>query len=686
MARRRQMTKTELRTAVEQAITASDFFDNSEVQENQQAALNSYLGRKQGQPIPGEADERSHDVADMVEAVTAQIMPAFKSAEIAMFEGSGREDVDQSRLESKICNQVLFDFNDGEIELQTAVRDALLLRTAILFCYVQEQVDVNLEQYEHLTDLELVQVQQPTAPYQEVRITSLSESEPNEEFPEADLVDVNITRTTTFRRLDIRSVDPVNFLIDREWESINPGEATIVGERTYELRGDLLAEGFSKKMVDALPRTDVDTRLASIARNRNQSTPQWNVADRSMDRIEVFRLWMRVDFDGDGIAERRRIVYAGQATGGVVLLNEPHPFVPFACGTPFLFPHRFAGLSLFDKLESLENVKSKAITQYVNNLENANFPELVINDGQVAEADITTRKSSGIIRADDVNAVRELPVQDIGRSSLGFLGYMDKVRAERGGAALDLQSAEAQIAGESAYGVERLITPREMLANLMADTIGQTLIKQLFKLIHMNLREFFTGPQDFHVGQNEFVSADPGEWRARLKVRITAGMSEHQRMQMRSVLEQHLLQQEKLMTNGMDGVLVDLETYHATLVDWSKAGGLMMPGRYWIDPNSEPAQQALVQKQQQAQQQAQEQKDLQERLFATQVQIGDRDNKTDLIKHLTQLRFDYFNSVLDSEIEEMRVQAQGAETAQPDPQQIDADQAAGRERAQAATT
>ena len=680
MARRRKLTATEFRTVVEQAITSSDFFDNSEIQDNQQRALNSYLGRLQGKSIPGDADERSHDVADMVEAVTAQIMPAFKSSEIAIFEGNGKDDVEQARLESQICNQVLFDFNDGEIELQAAVRDALLLRNAILLCYVQEQVDVNLEQYENLSDLELAQVQQPTAPLQEIVITSISEADRSDEFPEANLIDVRLTRTTTFRRLEIRSIDPVNFIIDREWTSINPAEATIVGERTFELRGDLIAEGFSKKLVEGLPKTDADTRIGSIARNRNESIPHFHVADPSLDRIEVFRIYMRVDADNDGIAERRRVVYAGQATGGTVLLNEPHPFVPFACGTPFLFPHRFAGLSLFDKLESIENVKSKAITQYTNNLQQANFPELVIADGSVAEGDVTTRKASGIIRADDVNAVRELPVTDIGSSSISFLQYMDKVRAERGGAALDMHSAEAQISSESAFGVDRLMTPREALANLMADTLGQTLIKQLFKLIHANLREFFTGPQDFHVGQDQFVTSDPGEWPARLKVRITAGMSEHQRQQQRGVLEQTLMQQEKLMTNGLDGVLADFQTYYATLIDWSKAGGLMMPRRYWIDPRSEEAQQAMQAKQQQAQQANQEQQDLQERLFATQVLISDRDNRTDLVKHLTQLRFDYFDAVLTSEVEELRVQAQGSEVAAPDPERIDSDQAEGRER------
>ena len=677
MPRRRKMTDAELRQVIERSITDSDFLDNSELQDNQQRALNSYLGRNQGDSRPADADERSHDVADMVEAVTAQIMPAFKSDEIAVFDAQGRDDVDQSRIESQICNQLLFDMNDGELELQTAVRDGLLLRTAIIHCFVQEQVDVRQEQYENLTPIELQDVQQPTAPLQEIRATLMEESADNPGF-----FNMNLTRTTTFRRLSIAAVDPVNFLIEREYTSINPVDATLGGERTFELRGDLIAEGFSRKVVDSLPSTNTDTRIGSLARNRTQTLPHWQVSDKSLERIEVYRLYMRIDFDGDGIAERRKIIYAGGTSGGQVLLNEPHPFMPFACGTPFLYSHRFAGQSLFDKLESLENVKSKALTQYVNNLQNANFPELVIADGEVAEGDVTTRRASGIIRADRVDAVRELPVTDIGSSSLMFLNYMDKVRAERGGASLDMQTAAAQISGDSAFATERLMSPREMLANLMADTLGSTLVKQLFKLIHANLREFFQGPQDFHVGQNQFVTVDPSQWPIRHKVRVVAGMSEHQRNQQRSILEQHLLQQEKLFSAGMDGVLMNLGTYYDTLVDWSKAGGLMTPRRYWVDPDSEEAKQRLQQKQQQQQQQQAQEQQLQDRLFSTQVEISQRDNATDLAKHMGDLRFKYWDGVLQSEVEEMRVQAQGSEAADPDPDQVDADQAEGRQLAQ----
>ena len=677
MARRRtkKMTDTELKTAVERAIFNSDFFENSEVSENFQAALNSYLGRKQGGSIPGSADERSHDVADMLESVTAQIMPAFKSDEIAQFEADGKEDVQQARIESKICNQQIFDFNDGEMEIQAAIRDGLLLRNSILRCEVREEVDTRQETYENLSAIELQAVQTPDAPLQEVRITS---TEPGSE---PGFINLRLTRTTTFRKLTIEAIDPVNFVIEREFTSINPQEANIVGERSFELRGDLIAEGFPRAKVDALKQTDANTSLGSLARNRNESIARFDSTDRSMDRIEVYRLYMRLDVDNDGIPERRHIIYAGGTGGsGEILSNVPHSFAPYAVGVPFLYPHRFQGLSIFDKLESLENVKSRALTQYVDNLENSNFPELVVADGSVAEGDVTTRKTSGVIRADNVNAVKSLPVQDIGRSSIAFLSYMDKVRSERTGAALDLTSAEAQIAGESAYGVERLMTPREMISNMIADTIGATLVKQLFKLIHTQLRTNFPGRMDWHVGDNQFVSLDAGTWRRRDKVRVTAGMSEHQRTQTRAVLEQHLLQQEKLFSAGLDGVLMDLDTYYETLIAWSKAGGLMTPRKFWIDPQTPEAIEQRKQKSQQAQQEQDRQRQLEERLFSTQVQVSAQENRTELVKHLTDLRFRYWDRTLSSEIEELRLEAQGSETAAPDPEQIDADQETGRDQ------
>jgi len=668
----RKMTDAELANACQQHISKTDFWDNAEVQGNYKDAIDSYLGRGEKTDAPGFETMRSEDTADVVEALTAEIMPAFHFDELATFEPNSPMDSGQAALESKICNQFIFDFNDGHLEIQAAVKDALLLRNGILKVYADEQIDESRERYSGLNDIELAQVQRKTAANQAIDITLL-------EFdPETETTSINLTRTTTYKRLAVESIDPCNFVLEKEWTGVDVSQAITVGERRYETRSDLLAKGYPEKIVKNLPASNTDSRQGTLARNRENYQPIFDYHSKALDRIEIYELYLLIDYDNDGIVERRRVIYAADGGGGgKILENKLHPLVPYACGVPFLYPHRWQGISVFDKIQEIESQKSRALSQYVRNMHNANFPEIVVEDGAVAEADITTRRSSGIIRADRIDAVRELPVMDIGSSSVMFLNYVDRVRDARVGSALSMQSAEAQIASDSAMATERMYAPREKMAQLICQTLGDTLVKQTFRVVHQTLKAFFQGPQDFHVGENQFVSTDTATWPTRYKVRVTAGLSSAERNQRRAILEAHLLQQEKLFSSGQSGILMNLDTYYETLVSWSKAGGLQTPRRFWIDPKSD---QAIAQQQQnaeQAQQDAAKAEAMQRLLFDTQLAMSDMDRRTELLKHFTQLKKDYWSEVLSSEIDEAKITGQ----AETDQAAIDADQQAGREQA-----
>ncbi len=73
----------------------------------------------------------------------------------------------------------------------------------------------------------------------------------------------------------------------------------------------------------------------------------------------------------------------------------------------------------------------------------------------------------------------------------------------------------------------------------------------------------------------------------------------------------------------------------------------------------------------------QEAKDQQALLFRTQMAIADRDNKADLFKHTTQLRFDYWKEGVNSAIEELKLANSAAQA------DLDRMQAAGEQRANA---
>jgi hypothetical protein len=69
-----------------------------------------------------------------------------------------------------------------------------------------------------------------------------------------------------------------------------------------------------------------------------------------MEEVEVFECYIRADYDDDGIAELRKVVYAGNE----ILENEEIDYVPFCSICPIPMPHKFYGHSLADRTMDLQ--------------------------------------------------------------------------------------------------------------------------------------------------------------------------------------------------------------------------------------------------------------------------------------------------------------------------------------------
>ena len=670
-----RMTQATLNKVIESHITHSTWFDAHALQENHRAALDSYYGRNKPKKTDGLSGAVSQDVADMIEAVVAQVMPAFDFDEVARFQADGAADVDQARVESLVCNDYLRNRNDGYTITQEAVRNALLLRNGILKVWPEQRIVVTSSRFRGLDALELAQVVEANAPNQ---VVDLSRQVGNDDGS----VDVTIKRTTTFRRLSIASTDPVNFLLTEEYDSIDLQAAPMCGERYFLSVSDLIERGISRARVDRLPTTESDSHIASRGRDRGEASNPvlLDHGDDSQRMVECFELYVLIDFDGDGIGERRRVLYAGGSSGGDTLENDPWSRVPYATGTGFLQPQRWIGMSLYDKLQEVEEIKTETLRQYLDNMAFANNAEVLVVDGAVEIEDLKARRPGGINRVDDIAAVRELVVSDLGPSSLAMLNYMDSVRSDRAGAALDLQDAQLQLASESAHGVERQFTAKEALSRLVTRTLAETMIRQAFRLIHQTLSEDFPDRAEVQIG-GAFVEYRPGAWRSRDRIEIVAGMSFNERLERRGALESVLIQQEKLHQAGLGGgILTDFQTYHDTLIDWTSAGGVSNARRYWIDPRSEKSIEAQQRSEEQRQQQQQASQFQQDQFLRAGLKVEDDKITRGVLEDTRRLRFDYWKSVLDSSMQEQAVDAQYG-TSNGEPDQVDELQDVGEDRA-----
>ena len=153
------MDRDQIKEAALQQIAQAEGFESDELSQMRKDALNYYYGRDSAAPsAAGRSSQQSTDVADMVEAVLAQVLPAFEIDNVIEFEPLGPDDEDQAHTESDAINYVAMEMNNGYYELQQAIRDALLLRNGLIKVYVDEKIDSNTEVYEGLTDIGVVAV------------------------------------------------------------------------------------------------------------------------------------------------------------------------------------------------------------------------------------------------------------------------------------------------------------------------------------------------------------------------------------------------------------------------------------------------------------------------------------------------------------------------------------------------
>ena len=148
----------------------------------------------------------------------------------------------------------------------------------------------------------------------------------------------------------------------------------------------------------------------------------------------------------------------------------------------------------------------------------------------------------------------------------------------------------------------------------MCRNLSETLIRSIYLLVHRTLRTKMPGEIVTRIGK-EFVNIDPMTWQTRERVNVKAGLSVQERAHKKRVMEQILAKQTELFQSGMDGVLVDMESYHNALNDWGRASLIDNPERYFIDPKSKKAEAAAQQKQQEQQAAQAKEKEMNEMIF-----------------------------------------------------------------------
>lgn len=649
--------------------------NDSELTKNWEEALSYYLGRPRGDELPGRSKLISMDVANVVEQTLAQLMPAFSSSDLGEFEPIDDDDEDQALDESGAMNYIMLDENRGYITFLQSIKDGMLQRGGFVKCMVDEEATVSVERHTEITDMQLQELVQPKDRDEEVEVLDfeiLQEAgpsiDPNTGAPvmvEQTLLSAQIKRITKARKARAVPVPPEEIRIRGDHNSPFLHDCKFICHESPKTRGELIALGYDRDIVMGLETYTQDTDEQNRARSRDEAETQHGTVTGSNNKLGetvlVRESYCLLDVDGDGYEERRKIV----SSGTEILDNDYFPTQPIVGGMPFIMPHRFFGLSYYDKLKQVQDAKTGFIRKTTDNAEGLINQRVTAVAGQVHMGDLLASRPTGVIRVKSQGALEPFPVQNMGDTGFRMLSYFDKERREAGGSALDLGTQENNpVPGAGAHGLERYMSTQEQLTALIAKTFAETLIQGAYVAMHILIREFMPEELRFRSsGKNKKTNV--AEWKPRNRVAINIGLSVTERERRAAALEDTIQKQIASIKETGPGVLADMSGIHRAVIDQAKARGINNPEQYWIDPSSKESLEAQKRLQESGARAREEQQKQVEQVTQLQLQLQAMQEETKRMKQqmdMAEKTARYVQDWVKMELENQRdVPGQGIE-------------------------
>jgi hypothetical protein len=228
--------------------------------------------------------------------------------------------------------------------------------------------------------------------------------------------------------------------------------------------------------------------------------------------VEISDLYVRIDFDGDGIAERRHI----QKSGNTVLVNEAFDHVPYAMASGILMPHKAIGRSRAEVIAPVAAVKTALTRQMLDNGYQVNNPKMGVNK-MVNLDDYLSDAIGGVVRTKGEGnpAQHMLPIEVpfIGDKTLLLLQHMDQNKAQSVGNQLASQGLNAdQLNKETATRFEGVQDASQAKIELVTRVVAEVGFRKLYEGVAWMATRFQTTEREFMVLGKPMVS-DPQNWK-----------------------------------------------------------------------------------------------------------------------------------------------------------------------------
>jgi hypothetical protein len=561
-------------------------------------ALDYYHGRPLGNEVEGRSQVVSQEVRDTIEWIKPQIMRMFVSSkQMVRFDPEGPEDEQEAEQATDVVDYLLMRANDGVLILHDFFTDAMILKNGYVKCWYEKVDHDSYENYTGLDEQALTYViQQIEQDGDQATIEAKREQQGFTPQPDGTLVpnvtyDVRIRRTTKRGEYRIECIPTEDMRIS-PLTTRDLQRSPFIGHVVRKTRSEWKELGYdvADEPTDRTARIDIQ----SIA--RSDTVDELGVddpgSDKSMEVVEGLECYIRVDYDGDGYAELRKVLKAP----GKIIENEPIEEVPIAYCVPIRMPHRHVGISIFDLLKDIQDIKTTLLRQSLDNVYAINNGRLVVNSDNVNMEDLSVSRAGGFIRTTGVPGadIAALPTPSMVGELLPVISYMDEMKAQRTGisattSGLDPDTLQGTTAKAYTSAMNAATAKIEMMCRIMAEGV-----KDIALLLHGLVIRHQDKPMVLKL-RNQWVSVDPSSWKRRYSCSVNVGLGSGTQEEKRGNL---MLMGQVQQAAAQAGIVLPENVYNLA-TEMAEVLGFPTAGKFFTDPSSPHFQQMQAQKQQQ---------------------------------------------------------------------------------------
>lgn len=570
----------EVSKLIELAVNVAD----DELSSHRRTAIRYYRGKKD---IVDYEEGRSTIVSmDLMEAVNAympSIMRIFHGSDRAVeFEPTRPGGEDQAEQATDYVDHVYLIDNNGELVTWTAVNTALYQLFGVTKVWWDDAIDVKTHHFTGLTeqayrallmepDVEAVAAE--SYPHPDLTEEQLSQFLQMGQVPE--LWDCEIRRKTKRRQARVAAVPPDEFLIDpwaKDFDS-----AIIIGQRTYRSVSDMVAMGYDRSVVD-----EYTSQARDAINTERQERQRFNNTLEEMftsEKVLHTEVYVRIDYDGDGIAELRKIDCVGESYE--ILSNEPWDEHGFSLWRINPEPFTIFGFDLHDTTKDIQRVQTALMRATMDSAYLSLNPRPTVLAGQT-DMDSVADTSLGAIGIEYVpNAIRYATVPFVGRDALPIMEKLeskkeDRIGVSKASAGLNadaLQSSTAMAVNATVQGGQQKI---ELAARSLAYGYADMMAK-LYRLIVKNQDQARTVKL-----RGRWADIDPTVWETDLAVRINVALGSGQKETKIQQLQMLTQMQQQIMERlGPQNPLVGLGNIRYTLGKIVELMGYQDSGQFY---------------------------------------------------------------------------------------------------------